>query len=246
MPMTQTFDENLEKKPYNRCIECIHIGKTCDGPNFLAMTTERWCEWCNLRAEYLDWTHAYIAKVAKVSKVSVDRVMAGNVKDLRISTMQNITRALVNGSWGQYPCSLSEIANADVVYIDNPSLRERAENAEKECERLQSMLNSVTAEHNHDVEVVHDDQQKISFLKSQVEFKEEQMKAKDRLIQERYDFLKRKDRVIFVLAICLAICLVLIIGALVADKLNPDIGFFWLRSWFGGGSSLNTKLLGIT
>ena len=234
-----------DEKPYNLCLNCSHIGKRCDGPNFLAMSTERWCEWCKLRKEQLGWTNAQISEFSepKVSKNSVDRIMRGEVKDLRITTMQGITRALVNGSWGQYPCATGGIADGS---FDNSALIARAEKAEKECERLRALLDNMAVEHNHDVEVVHDDQQKISFLKSQVEFKEEQMKAKDRLIQERYFFLKRKDRVIFVLAMCLAVCLLLIIGALIVDKLNPDIGFFWLRSWFGDGSVLQTTFRGIT
>jgi len=232
MPMTQ---QTFEEKPYNGCIDCVHIGKICDGPNFLAMSTERWCEWCRLRKEYLDWTNAHTAEVAGVSKISVDRVMSGNVKDLRISTMQSITRALVNGSWGQYPCALSEMANAETVYIDNPALIERAEKAEKECLLLRSMMESMTSEHKQDIAAVHsDDQHRIDFLEEQVHFKEEQMLAKDKLIQEHYDFLKRKDKVIAILAVLLAISLLVIIGALVIDSINPEVGFFWFRSWLGG------------
>ena len=202
--------QSLEEKPYNLCLNCVHIGKNCDGPNFLAMTTERWCEWCHLRKDYLGWTNAHVADLSGVSKISVDRIMSGNVKDLRNTTMQAVTKALVNGTWGQYPCATAALSEKEPVYIDNPALVAK-------CEQLQA-----------DIATVRDEsQRKINFLLGQVKFKEEQMAAKDKLIAERYDFLKAKDRVIRWLSVLLAISLIVIIGALVVDRLNPDLGFIW-------------------
>ena len=160
---------SLEEKPYNRCINCIHIGKLCDGPNFLAMEIERWCEWCRLRKEYLGWTSAHLAKLAEVSKVSVDRIMVVNAKDLRISTMQAVTKALVNGTWGQYPC----------VYVasGNPVA------TTAECEKFNQEIARLRTEHKAELEAVRTDaEKKIVFLKEQVQ-------AKDRLIESMTRFL---------------------------------------------------------
>lgn len=138
--------ETLEEKPYNMCIACDLIGINCDGPNFLAMTIERWCEWCRLRKEYLGWKNAKVAELADISKISVDRIMAGNVKDLRISTMQAITKALVNGSnvegsWGKHPCAIAELSTEkEIVYVDNPEMVSK-------CERLKATLESLDAAH---------------------------------------------------------------------------------------------------
>ena len=191
--------KNFDKKPYDVCLACTHIGKNCDGPNFLAMSTERWCEWCHLRKEYLGWTNEHIANLAEISTISVNRVMAGNVKDMRVSTMQAITKALVNGTWGQYPCAMSEFGEKETVYVDNPSL----------------------------VAKVEDDIKKIDFLREQIEFKEKQMDSKDQLLRERYDFLKRKDKIITLLASLLGVAIAVIISALVIDALHMDLGFFW-------------------
>ena len=190
--------KTIEEKPYNMCLDCIHIGKNCDGPNFLAMDIDRWCEWCHLRKEYLGWTNARVAEISGLSKISVDRVMSGNVKDLRITTMQSITKALVNGSWGQYPCSMAA-QEQECVYVDNPALVER-------CEQLQ---------------------QKVDFLRDQIKFKEDQMHKKDKLLEERYEFLKRKDRIIVLLSVLLGIAVLTIIIALIIDKTDPSLGFIW-------------------
>ena len=137
--------QTLEEKPYNMCIACDLIGINCDGPNFLSMEIDRWCEWCRIRKEYLGWTNQRVADLADISKISVDRIMAGKVADLRISTMQAITRALVNGSWGKHPCPIAELSTEkEIVYVDNPEMVNK-------CERLKATLESLDAAHKEEM-----------------------------------------------------------------------------------------------
>lgn len=202
--------QNLAEKPYNVCIDCVHIGRTCDGPNFLAMTTERWCEWCHLRKEFLGWTNARVAEEANVSDISVARIMSGNVNDLRVTTMRDVTKALVNGSWGQYPCSM---ASGEIV--DNPALVEQ-------CHQLQTALDAEKEAHKNDMSALRDyDEKRLDYLK-------DQMRAKDKLLEERFNLIKQRDRVVLTLSILLGVSVLVIIAALVIDRLNPNIGFFWL------------------
>lgn len=190
--------ETLEEKPYNRCIKCPHIGVRCDGPNFLAMSPDRRSEWCRIRKEYLGFTNLYIAEQGGISEMSVARFMSGNNKDMRISTLVEIFRVLVNGTWGQYPCAMAE----DQEPKDCAS-----------CKRIQDAQS--------------DSQKKIDFLRQQVAFKEEQMRIKDKQLAERTDFLRRKDRINVILSVLLGISVLAIIAALAIDAANPDLGFFW-------------------
>ena len=213
MPFTP---QTLEEKPYNACVTCAHIGKNCDGPNFLAMATERWCEWCHLRKDYLNWTNAIIAEKAGISKISVDRIMSGNVKDLRNTTMQAVTKALVNGSWGQYPCAMASVPEKETVYVDNPAIIDQ-------CKKLQATLDNRDAEHRKETaELLAREQRQKEFLRDQIA-------SKDHLLEQRYAFIKRKDRIIALLGTLLGVCLLVIIAALIIDGLNPDIGFFWVK-----------------
>lgn len=225
-----------EEKPYNRCIDCMHIGKKCDGPDFLAMEIPRLCEWCRLRKDYLHsqdakWTNAFIADAAEVSKKTVDRFFAGDIDDLKITTAARIIKVLVNGTWGQYPCAMAAMAEKEEVYVDNPAIVEQ-------CRHLQETLDALTIAHKREVAEIREyEQGRIEYLKEQVRFKEEQMRAKDKLLDERRDFIKRKDRWIAILAISLALTVLIIIAALVIDSMNPDVGFFWLdklKATFGG------------
>lgn len=175
MPLSQ---KTLEEKPYNICISCAKIGQTCDGPNFLAMTVEQWCEWCHLRKEYLGWTSSTLAERAGVAKISVDRIMKGDVKDLRITTMQAVTRALVNGTWGQSPC-VYVAETEQQPYPDNPVLV-------AQCNYLQATLDRTIADHKQELATLRsEDQRKIDFLLAQVS-------QKDKQIDHLYELLKRQ------------------------------------------------------
>lgn len=171
--------ETLEEKPYNICISCAKLGQSCDGPNFLAMSVERWCEWCRLRRDYLNWKNQNIADKAGVSKISIDRIMAGDVKDLRITTMQAVSRALVNGSWGQSPCVLVTETEKE-IYADNPVIV-------AQCQQIQNTLDSLAAECKEELARVRaEEQEKISFLR-------EQIAVKDKHISLLYTIINRKD-----------------------------------------------------
>ena len=172
--------ETLEEKPYNICISCPRIGQTCDGPNFLAMSVERWCEWCHLRRDHLGWKNATVSEKAGVSKISVDRIMAGDCKDLRITTMQAVTRALVNGAWGQAPCVLVTETEKE-IYVDNPVIV-------AQCQHLQNTLDTLSEEYKSEIAAIREeDRKKIDFLVDQISIK-------DRHIKLLYSVIERSQK----------------------------------------------------
>ena len=169
--------ETLEEKPYNICISCSRIGQTCDGPNFLAMSVERFCEWCRLRRDYLGWKNQFVADEACVSRISVDRIMTGDSKDLRITTMQAVAKALVNGVWGQSPCVLVT-ENEKEIYVDNPVIL-------AQCQHLQNSLDTLTEQYKSDMASVREEsQRKIVFLMRQVEIKDKHIELLHSIIQD--------------------------------------------------------------
>ena len=160
--------ETLEEKPYNICVSCARLGDTCDGPNFLAMSVDRWCEWCHLRRDFLGWKNQTIADKSGLSKISIDRIMAGDVKDLRITTMQAVTRALVDGVWGHAPCVLVTETEKE-IYVDNPVII-------AQCQHLQNTLDHLSEDYKMELATVRAEaQEKIDFLRSQVEIKDKQI-----------------------------------------------------------------------
>ena len=172
--------ETLEEKPYNICVSCSKLGQSCDGPNFLAMTVERWCEWCKLRRDHLRWKNQTIADKAGVSKVSIDRIMAGDVKDLRITTMQAVSKALVNGVWGQSPCVLVTESEKE-IYADNPMIV-------AQCQQIQITLDALTDEYKKEMAATKEEaQKKIDFLREQVNIKDKHIDLLHSIIERNKD-----------------------------------------------------------
>jgi transcriptional regulator with XRE-family HTH domain len=129
------------------------------------MSVDRWCEWCRLRRDFLNWKNQTIAEKSGISKISVDRIMSGDVKDLRITTMQAVTRALVNGAWGQAPCVLVTETEKE-VYVDNPVII-------AQCQQLQNSLDTLSAQYKEELAFVREEaRKKIDFLRDQVAIKD--------------------------------------------------------------------------
>lgn len=207
MPFTPA---TIEEKKYNYCIRCEHIGTKCDGPNVISMDLTRFCEWCKLRKEELGWSIDKLAEVSGVGRATVAKIISGKITGLNGETISAITCALVYGynpngkGWGRYPCAMIALEYEQAAAAKQPC---------PDCARH--------------IEQQKSDREKIEFLKRQIEFKESQMVAKDKQLEDRAWFIRRKDRMIVILAILLGVCVLLIITALAADRLNPDIGFFW-------------------
>lgn len=153
-------DGQYTEKPYDRCLECEHLGQDCDGPNCLAMSLDRWCEWSRSRKDDLGWTNAYVSEVSGVSLATINRIMSGACnKDIKLSTAADVTQVLVNGSWGQYPCAME-------LYM-TPSDTEEA--LKTEIQQLKSELAAVREERQQAVRHVEEVQQgKVDYLKALV------------------------------------------------------------------------------
>lgn len=207
MPFTPA---TIEEKKYNYCIRCEHIGTKCDGPNVISMDLARFCEWCRLRKEELGWSIDKLVEVSGVGRATVAKIISGKITGLNGETISAITCALVYGynpngnGWGKYPCAMIALEYEQAQSISEPC---------PDCARHMEQHKS--------------DREKIEFLKRQIEFKESQMVAKDKQLEDRAWFIKRKDRMIVVLAILLGISVLTIMTALIVDMLDPYIGFFW-------------------
>ena len=107
--------------------------------------------------------------------------MAGDAKDLRITTMQAVTKALVNGVWGQSPCVLVTETEKE-IQVDNPVIV-------AQCQHLQNTLDTLTEEHKKDLAFIRDEaQRKIDFLR-------EQIAIKDKQIEWMHSLIPRKEQI---------------------------------------------------
>lgn len=187
---------------YEKCLSCNDLGTACDGPNFLAMETAEMGHWCNdKRKQIPGMTYDKIAAETGISKSAVYGFLNGTHSDYRIETIRPIVRLITGGKWDDNACG-------------NLSNSEKA----KYEENIRHL----------DTEIKWRDD-KIEHILSENATLREHIADTNKIINDRYEFLKRKDRVIVLLGILLGITLLTIIGALVVDALNPNVGFFWLK-----------------
>lgn len=122
---------------------------------------------------------------------------------------------------------LNSDAEKDRAALENILLLKNLEkeSLKKEIALLEEKLAEAKAE----------SEKKISHLKTQIEKQDDLIDKLNKILDdrkafmdERRDFIYRKDRVIAILGILLAISVIVIFSALIIDKMNPEMGFFWL------------------
>lgn len=208
-PKKSVVVDVTEDKPYNRCIKCPALGQSCDGPNFAAMSTDRMVEWIRLKKEHLGWSNGKLAEESNTPKGTVDRILAGGHTDFKVGTIAPIIKALVGGSWGQFPCPDPENAAPDVKTLLG-ILKER----DNEIAQLRTSLEKT--EEKHQAQIAHieeDSEKKVEYLKE--------------LIDDMKLQLKDYRRLLINIALLAGVFAVIIIIALLIDKADPSVGFIW-------------------
>lgn len=208
---------------YEKCLECKKLGNPCDGPNFMAMSTEDLIHWCNERKKQLPGlTYDRIVEQTGLSKGTVSGFFKGTHADYRIETIRPILKLLVGGEWEDSPCgdpTAEERAyyedkvralEKDVAWHEDKIkyLNQQIEDLLKQKEAMQTLITNTNARNTQDKD----------FLRKQLD--------------ERYRFLKRKDKVIVILSVLLGLSVAVIIAALIIDRMNGGVGFFWIESLF--------------
>lgn len=240
--------EVTDEKSFNECFSCEYFRNGCSGPNLTATNVERVCEFLQLCRLKLSYSYQKVADMTQLSLMTVKRTLKGQTKDPSWATIQALTAVLVSDPNGKYPCALHIV-------------RKETEKAAAECLRLQGVIEGMKEEHKNDISAIEEkhrlelenartqNERYIKFLEEQVSFKENQMLTKDGVLKDDYNFIRRKNRIIAALSIGLVIAVFVIMAALVVDRLNNDIGFFWLEetlSFFGnkhtGGGATNNSV----
>lgn len=188
-------------------------------------------------------TREVILKLKAVKEergLSLQRILDMVLENGGNISMSSVRKVFSEGSENltfRYEDTIKPIADVLLAVPENiPAVYEPDET---EAEALRSIIrlkNSIITEMQDEIdraaEKIADskaeNQRKIEFLKSEID-------KRDALLAERRDFIYSKDSairgrnwLIFFLSMALLLCIGVIIAALVVDKLNPGVGFFWL------------------
>ena len=174
-----------KEKPYDICLHCPFISESCDGPNILAMDYPRWVEWANQRMKRMNLTKGEVALQSGIPQSTVKSALSGVTYDIRTETMREITRVLIGGCWGQYPCHLAAVLMAGNV-----------QEAESDVDTTATIFAERVKMEDHVKQVKSEYQAKVDYLKEQViHWKEEAAHWKEEA-RIRDEFLKEKNKTI--------------------------------------------------
>ena len=194
---------------YEKCLTCKQLGTACDGPNLLLMDAVELGHWCDaLRKLRPGATYDKTASETKVSKTAVYSFLNGAHADCRLETARPVARWLIGESCEGNPCG-------NVTNSEKAAYEEKIRQLENELSRREDRIQHL------------DDKIK--------QLQETNVSMTTLITNTNARFTKDKDflrKVITVLGVSLGFCLVVIIGALIIDRLNPDVGFLWLRGLF--------------
>lgn len=165
------------EKPYNICLLCPAVGITCDGPNIMAMEYPRWVEWALRLMRDRKMTYAELALASGLSLPTVKSALSGKGYDVRTETMRAITRALIGGCWGQFPCHLAALLMEDQAHEVEPSTLSSAER-----ERMEAQMAQVKADYQAKVDYL---KERVLYLQEQVSHWQAECRLRDKHIADK-------------------------------------------------------------
>lgn len=184
---------------YEKCLTCEEMGKSCDGPNLLAMDIAEMGQWCNeyRKIHCPEKTYDKIAANNDISKSAVYAFLTGGHVDYHVSTVRAVAKEIAGSHWDDNPCG--NISNSERAQYEE-QIRRLEEDLKRREDKIESLKQELASS------------QKLSAVVEKV--------ARQRRIA------------LIVLAVLLGLCVLAIIVALVIDRTNSGVGFFWLESWF--------------
>lgn len=172
--------------------------------------------WCKARKEALHLSNEDIAYRANLPKSTVDRIFSPKETDCRFTTMQPVARVLSGCTVKELDCEAYK-PPSEILLEQIRTKEEIIHTLEEETKRLDEHIKQLQATAQADLQRAKDEE------------------------AESLAYMKKKEkghiRTIYTLAILLAVFFLVIITALIVDRVNPEIGFFWLRSWFGSDNN---------
>lgn len=191
------------------CSNCEHLGRDCP-KKLMLLPLDELIDWCVYIMTKHKITHEMLARMSNTPKGTIDRIIAKQSADCRYSTIHAIVCALFEYLGISTVC-LDEVAAEAAAHTDDT----RQQNAE---------LQRALADSEKERQVL---QARVDELVENRTLMREQIVKKDNRIDALAGTVSEWRRIVKVLAVLLGISVLSIIMALLVDKLNPNLGFFW-------------------
>ena len=156
-------------------------------------------------------TYEAIAEISQRSESTVKNLCLGKSEDPRVDTVAPVVYALGG--------SMDEMLNPGK---SKDELKEVSVSSIKEIYEYQiAEMNKVNEAHINNIRA-HYEQHRQDFKENV----EKRFSDKVELLQAKEDYIKALKNIILVLGISLSLCLLILIGLLIAEVMNPNLGWF--------------------
>lgn len=156
-------------------------------------------------------TYEAIAEISQRSESTVKNLCLGKSEDPRVDTVAPVVYALGG--------SMDEMLNPGK---SKDELKEVSVSSIKEIYEYQiAEMNKVNEAHINNIRA-HYEQHRQDFKENV----EKRFSDKVELLQAKEDYIKALKNIILVLGIALSLCLFILIGLLIAEVMNPNLGWF--------------------
>lgn len=183
---------SLEKKPYNRCLNCEYKGLKCDGPRTSAMPLTRWCEYMRDMKDVAGLSNQEVSERSGISLKTVERIMAQHAdQDIMRETARLIEDVII-GSSNQYPCYMAFLEEypADERKVEEAMLElERALNDNQD---YRTALDNIHSSYQAEMQTIREENQRkldhllkqISHLYGEVEYLRAENMRKSKILDK--------------------------------------------------------------
>ena len=162
---------------FDKCIKCNRMGESCV-PNLMLLPFAELIQWIDKRQKHLGWSNQTLADKSKQVPVgTINRIKAGEYLDCKYSTMKYILITLIGGTSDEFSCT--EQVERELRQLE--TLEQQATKltaVEAENATLKERLGTIDERHRQDIRIVREEYlERIAFLKEQITFLEDQVKA---------------------------------------------------------------------
>ena len=206
------------------CVTCPKLGKVCRGPDFFSMSPQEVLAWCKAYKKHKGLTNAKLAEMCGMAQGTIDSLFANSHADFKYSTILPIIRALIGTLEGDVCTDHSGSAEAKEkirqLEVDKQHMADTIQQYKEQVDSMKTLITNTNARHTKQTEELR------AMLKDQ---SERHAQSQDFL----RDQIKNRNTAVKILAIAAGLGWLIIVGALIIDKLNPHLGFFWrdFASW---------------
>lgn len=156
-------------------------------------------------------TYEAIAEISQRSESTVKNLCLGKSEDPRVDTVAPVVYALGG--------SMDEMLNPGK---SKDELKEVSVSSIKEIYEYQiAEMNKINETHINNIRA-HYEQHRQDFKENI----EKRFSDKAELLQAKEEYIKALKKIILVLGIALSLCLFILIGLLIAEVMNPNLGWF--------------------